>query len=124
LHEKSPGKYDFSDRLDVESYIRLAHQLGMLVILRPGPYICAERDGGGLPFWLYAQHPDIKVRSSDRRYLAAVQRWWSTLLPKIRPLLYSNGGPVVMVQLENEYGSFGCDIEYMTFLRVLRATTH
>ncbi len=90
---------------------------------RPGPYICAERDGGGLPYWLYAIHPDISLRSADPRFLIRVEAWWGRLLPILRERLYENGGNVIMVQLENEYGSYGlqtgyCDIEYMNALKV------
>jgi hypothetical protein len=90
---------------------------------RGGPYICGERSGGGLPFWLYANDPEIKLRSSDATYLKYVGLWWDHLLPKLRPYLYENGGPIIMFQLENEYGSYGmqtgfCDVKYMIFLRV------
>ena len=124
LHEPEPGRYDFSGRFDVEAFVKLAGELGLFVILRPGPYICAERNGGGLPYWLYRDHPGIKLRTKDPNYLKAVERWWRVLLPKMRPLLYVNGGNIIMSQLENEYGSFGlqtgyCDVEYMVRLRDL-----
>lgn len=121
LHEPLPGQFDFSGRLDVEAFVEMAHSLGLLVILRPGPYICGERDGGGLPFWLYELYPGIKLRSSDPDFLRRVDTWWDELLPRMRPLLYTNGGPVVMAQLENEYGSYAaatghCDRDYMRHL--------
>uniref|UniRef100_H0WYG7 Beta-galactosidase n=2 Tax=Otolemur garnettii TaxID=30611 RepID=H0WYG7_OTOGA len=116
FHEPQPGKYQFSEDHDVEYFIQLAHELGLLVILRPGPYICAEWDMGGLPAWLLEKESMI-LRSSDPDYLAAVDKWLGVLLPKMKPLLYQNGGPIISVQVENEYGSyFTCDHDYMRFL--------
>ncbi|XP_048204582.1 beta-galactosidase [Perognathus longimembris pacificus] len=116
FHEPQPGHYQFSGDHDVEYFIQLAHKLGLLVILRPGPYICAEWDMGGLPAWLL-QKESILLRSSDPDYLQAVDKWLGVLLPKMRPLLYQNGGPIITVQVENEYGSyFACDYDYMRFL--------
>ncbi|XP_047387747.1 beta-galactosidase [Sciurus carolinensis] len=117
FHEPQPGQYQFSEDHDVEYFIKLAHELGLLVILRPGPYICAEWDMGGLPAWLLEKE-SIVLRSSDPDYLAAVDKWLGVLLPKMRPLLYQNGGPIITVQVENEYGSyFACDFDYMRFLQ-------
>uniref|UniRef100_A0A8C6QET9 Beta-galactosidase n=4 Tax=Nannospalax galili TaxID=1026970 RepID=A0A8C6QET9_NANGA len=116
FHEPQPGQYQFSGDHDVEYFIQLAHKLGLLVILRPGPYICAEWDMGGLPAWLLEKE-SIVLRSSDLDYLAAVDKWLAVLLPKMKPLLYQNGGPIIMVQVENEYGSyFACDYNYLRFL--------
>ena len=122
LHETRPGHYDFSGQLDFEAFIDLAQELGFLVILRAGPYVCAEVNKGGLPFWLEQLYPDIKIRTSDSRYLERVDIWFGVLMPKIRRRLYSKGGPIIMVQMENEYGSFGtstnnCDLSYLTHLR-------
>lgn len=117
FHEPKPGQYRFSEDHDVEYFIHLAHELGLLVILRPGPYICAEWDMGGLPAWLLEKE-SIVLRSSDPDYLAAVDKWLGVLLPKMRPLLYQNGGPIITVQVENEYGSyFACDFNYLRFLQ-------
>ncbi|KAM9601269.1 beta-galactosidase isoform 1-T1 [Trichechus inunguis] len=117
FHEPLPGQYQFSDDHDVEHFIQLAHEMGLLVILRPGPYICAEWDMGGLPAWLLEKEC-IVLRSSDPDYLAAVDKWLGVLLPKIKPLLYQNGGPIITVQVENEYGSyFTCDYDYLRFLQ-------
>ncbi|XP_007946856.2 beta-galactosidase [Orycteropus afer afer] len=117
FHEPQPGQYQFSDDHDVEHFIQLAHDMGLLVILRPGPYICAEWDMGGLPAWLLEKE-SIILRSSDLDYLAAVDKWLGVLLPKIKPLLYQNGGPIITVQVENEYGSyFTCDYDYLRFLQ-------
>ncbi|KFP28764.1 Beta-galactosidase, partial [Colius striatus] len=101
-HEPQPGVYDFSGDRDLESFLQLANDTGLLVILRAGPYICAEWDMV-LPF--------------VNNYLAAVEKWMGVLLPKMRPHLYQNGGPVIMVQVENEYGSyFACDYDYLRSL--------
>ncbi|KAM6169237.1 beta-galactosidase [Rhynchocyon petersi] len=117
FHEPQPGKYQFSGDRDVEYFIRLAHELELLVILRPGPYICAEWDMGGLPAWLL-ENESIQLRSSDPNYLAAVEKWLGVLLPKMKPLLYQNGGPIITVQVENEYGSYvSCDYNYLRFLQ-------
>nr|XP_020030759.1 beta-galactosidase isoform X2 [Castor canadensis] len=116
FHEPQPGHYEFSGDHDVEYFIQLAHNLGLLVILRPGPYICAEWDMGGLPAWLL-EKKSIVLRSSDPDYLGAVDKWLGVLLPKMKPLLYQNGGPIITVQVENEYGSyFTCDYDYLRFL--------
>ena len=86
-------------RMNDPSFSLNLQEVGLYVLLRPGPYICAEREGGGLPFWLYAEHPDMVLRSSDKNYLAAVERWWNVLLPRIEPLLFQNGGPIILVQV-------------------------
>ncbi|KAI1898305.1 hypothetical protein AGOR_G00070950 [Albula goreensis] len=118
-HETVQGVYKFSGDQDLEHFLDLANQTGLLVILRPGPYICAEWEMGGLPAWLL-QKPNIILRSSDPDYLQAVSNWLAVLLPKIRPWLYINGGNVISVQVENEYGSyFACDYNYMRHLRTL-----
>uniref|UniRef100_A0A8C0H4K3 Beta-galactosidase n=1 Tax=Chelonoidis abingdonii TaxID=106734 RepID=A0A8C0H4K3_CHEAB len=118
-HEFKPGVYDFSGDRDIEYFLQLANEIGLLVILRAGPYICAEWDMGGLPAWLL-ERESIILRSSDLDYLAAVERWMGVLLPKMKPYLYQNGGPVIMVQVENEYGSyFACDYDYLRYLQKL-----
>ncbi|NXY50546.1 BGAL galactosidase, partial [Ceuthmochares aereus] len=116
-HEPLPGIYDFSGDRDVEAFLDLTAELGLLVILRPGPYICAEWEMGGLPAWLLWK-PDIVLRSSDPAYLAAVDSWLHVLLPKIKPRLYQYGGNIISVQqVENEYGSYyACDYEYLRHL--------
>ncbi|XP_014459984.2 beta-galactosidase-1-like protein [Alligator mississippiensis] len=121
-HEALPGLYDFSGDRDLEAFLDLTAELELLVILRPGPYICAEWEMGGLPAWLLWK-PDIVLRSSDPDYLRAVDSWLGVLLPKVRPRLYHNGGNIISVQVENEYGSSGvCDYDYLKhLLRVFRA---
>uniref|UniRef100_A0A8C3L5M7 Beta-galactosidase n=1 Tax=Chrysolophus pictus TaxID=9089 RepID=A0A8C3L5M7_CHRPC len=115
-HEPQMGVYDFSGDRDLEYFLQLASETGLLVILRAGPYICAEWDMGGLPAWLLEKE-SIVLRSSDSDYLTAVEKWMGVLLPKMKPHLYQNGGPIIMVQVENEYGSyFACDYDYLRFL--------
>ncbi|GMH22054.1 hypothetical protein Nepgr_023897 [Nepenthes gracilis] len=119
LHEPSPGKLDFEGIADIVSFLRLCQRLGFLVMLRAGPYICAEWDLGGFPAWLLAKEPELKLRSSDPAYIQLVEKWWGILLPMVAPLLYGNGGPIIMVQIENEYGSFGDDKAYLYRLLTL-----
>ncbi|XP_035424762.1 beta-galactosidase isoform X6 [Cygnus atratus] len=101
-HEPQMGVYDFSGDRDLEDFLQLADETGLLVILRAGPYICAEWDMGGLPAWLLEKE-SIVLRSSDSDYLAAVEKWMSVLLPRMKPHLYQNGGPVIMVQVNSEF---------------------
>ncbi|NWI54387.1 BGAL galactosidase, partial [Calyptomena viridis] len=115
-HEMLPGVYDFAGNRDVEAFLDLTAELGLLVILRPGPYICAEWEMGGLPAWLLWK-PDIILRTSDPAFLAAVDSWLHVLLPKIKPRLYQHGGNIISVQVENEYGSYyACDYGYLRHL--------
>lgn len=119
MHEAQEGQYDFNGNNDLVSFIQMAQSSGLLVIVRAGPYICAEWDLGGFPPWLLRNYTKARLRSfSDKGYIAAVDRWMSVLLPKLKPLLYANGGPIIAVQLENEYGSyFTCDHQYMSHLQ-------
>ncbi|XP_062156120.1 beta-galactosidase 17 [Alnus glutinosa] len=119
LHEPKPGKLVFEGIADMVSFLKLCHKLGFVVMLRAGPYICAEWDLGGFPAWLLAINPALRPRSSDPNFLRLVERWWETLLPKVAPLLYANGGPIIMVQIENEYGSYGNDKAYLHHLVTL-----
>lgn len=112
LHEPRPGEFDFADNLDVAEYIRQAQAAGLKVILRPGPYICSEWDFGGLPAWLLAT-PDIGVRCSDPRFLQAVERYFAQVGRQCATMQIHRGGPVILVQVENEYGAFGNDRAYM-----------
>ena len=115
FHEISPGEYDFSGDRNLVNFLLQAQQNDLLVLLRPGPYIDAEWEFGGFPSWLLKED-DIKLRTFDSLYLKYVDKWLSTLLPLINPLLYQNGGPIVMIQVENEYGSYGCDRNYISHL--------
>lgn len=114
-HEPQPGRFDFTGWLDLARFIRLAGSLGLDVILRPGPYICAEWDLGGLPAWLLAD-PTMKLRTTHAGYLNAVSRYLDRVIDEVRPLLAHNGGPVVAVQIENEYGSYGNSRAYLEWL--------
>jgi beta-galactosidase len=100
---------------NVERFIRLVGEEGLDVIVRPGPYICAEWSNGGLPSWLTAG--DVAVRSSDPAFTGAVARWFDSLVPRLAALQATEGGPVVAVQVENEFGSFGDDHRYLHWLR-------
>jgi beta-galactosidase len=111
-HEPRPGVYDFSGNRDVAEFVREAQQEGLYVILRPGPYACAEWEFGGFPAWLLKDH-SIVVRSRDPKFLAPAARWIKRLGQELAPLQIGNGGPIVLVQVENEYGSFGDDHAYM-----------
>lgn len=112
LHERKQGQFDFSGILDIERFIQTAEKLGLWVILRPGPYICAEWDFGGLPSWLLS-YPNIALRCNDPLYLETVKPYYRELLSRVRPHLCTNGGNVIMVQVENEYGSYGDDRTYL-----------
>ena len=112
VHEPTPDKYDFSGNADVAEFIREAQQEGLWVILRPGPYVCAEWEFGGYPAWLL-KDPTTVVRSQDPKFMEPATRWIKRLGQELAPLQAGNGGPIVLVQVENEYGSFGNDHEYM-----------
>jgi beta-galactosidase len=111
-HEPSPGEFDFRGQNDVAEFIHEAQQEGLFVILRPGPYVCAEWEFGGYPAWLLRE-PGMVVRSSNPAFLAAASRWLHRLGQELAPLQSENGGPIIAVQVENEYGSFGSDHAYM-----------
>jgi beta-galactosidase len=115
LHEPRPGEFRFDGMLDLARFIDTAGELGLKVIVRPGPYICSEWDFGGLPAWLL-KDPAMQVRCSHPPYLAAVDRFFDALLPRLAPRLASHGGPVIAMQVENEYGSYGNDKAYLQFL--------
>jgi len=112
LHEPQEGIFDFSGMLDIAAYAREAQELGLNMILRPGPYICAEWEAGGLPAWLLS-YPDMALRCHDARFLEKVRRYYTALFDLLRPMLATNGGNIIMVQIENEYGSYGDDKEYL-----------
>ena len=116
FHEPQPGNFDFMGRHDAATFIRTAQEEGLWVILRPGPYSCAEWDFGGFPGWLLAT-PGIEVRSSDPRFLSAARRYMLHIGVELAPLQVTRGGPILMTQVENEYGSFGNDHTYMGAIR-------
>ncbi len=112
LHERKEGIFDFDGMLDIEKYITTAAKLGLNVIVRPGPYICAEWELGGLPSWLLS-YTDMSLRCNDPLYLEKVKPYYQQLLSRIKPHLATNGGNVIAMQVENEYGSYGNDKEYL-----------
>ena len=118
LHNPKDGVYNWEGIADIEEFIRLATAEGLYIILRPGPYICAEIDNGGLPYWLETKYPGIQVRTDDKNFFNEVQKWYEALMPRFSKHFYGNGGNVIMVQIENEYGAFKlCNEKYKNFLR-------
>ena len=118
LHEPQKGQFDFSGRLDLVRFLETAQKVGLYALVRPGPYICAEWDFGGLPAWLLRER-DLRLRCSDPRFLGHVADYFRVLLPKLLPLQCSRGGNLLALQVENEYGSYGNDKTYLRFLRDL-----
>ena len=112
LHEPEPGVFDFTGDLDVAAYVRAAQEEGLWVILRPGPYICAEWDFGGLPPWLL-RASELKVRTADPRFLKLAADYLKRVGEQLAPLQITRGGPIIMAQVENEYGEFGHDRDYL-----------
>lgn len=99
-HEQLPGVYDFEDKNDIYTFIKMAQSIGFVVILRAGPYACGEHEYGGFPWWLLSNGPNsILPRSKDPLFMKIVKRWYDLLLPPLLPLLYNNGGPIIMVQV-------------------------
>lgn len=115
LHEPQKGVFDFSGLADITKFLDSAQELGLYVIVRPSPYICAEWDFGGLPAWLLATD-GMRIRSQHPDYLEAVSDYYEVLLPKLIPYQFTQGGNLLMVQVENEYGSYGEDKTYLKFL--------
>ena len=110
-HEAKPGEFDFSGNLDIATFIKTAQEVGLNVMIRPGPYVCTEWDFGGLPPWLL-RTPDIRVRCLDPRYMEAVRRYIQRLGRELAGLQIDRGGPIILLQVENEYGSYGNDQAY------------
>lgn len=116
VHEPEEGKFVFDGIADVAGFIELAGEMGLHVIVRPSPYICAEWEFGGLPAWLL-KYDDLQLRCTHKVYLGKVDRYYDELIPKLIPLLSTHGGPIIAVQVENEYGSYGNDTAYLEYLR-------
>ena len=112
FHELEEGLYDFTGDRDVFEFLRFVQQLGMHAIVRPGPYICAEWDWGGIPPRLLNAH-NLPIRTVDQRFMKPAADWLKTILSRLVPFLDENGGPIILTQIENEYGFFGCYREYM-----------
>ena len=116
IHEQRPGEYDFSDNYDIAAFCRLAQKHGMYVIVRPGPYVCAEWEMGGLPWWLLKKK-DIALRTNDAYYLERVALFEEKVAEQLAPLTIDKGGPIIMVQVENEYGAYAEDKKHVANIR-------
>ncbi|MFI9822136.1 glycoside hydrolase family 35 protein [Streptomyces sp. NPDC052013] len=116
FHERRPGEVRFDGWRDLDRFARLAQREGLDVVVRPGPYICAEWDNGGLPAWVTGI-PGMRLRTCHGPFLDAVGRWFDELIPRLADLQAGRGGPVVAVQIENEYGSYGDDHAYVRWVR-------
>lgn len=112
IHEPLEGQFDFEGNKNIEKFVKLAQSLELMVILRPSVYICAEWEFGGLPSWILKEK-GIRLRSTDPRFMQKVRNYFSILIPKLTPLQLTEGGPVIMMQIENEYGSYGMEKEYL-----------
>ena len=116
IHEQKEGQFDFTGNNDVAQFCRLAQKNGMYVIVRPGPYVCAEWEMGGLPWWLLKKK-DIKLRERDPYFMERVRLFEKEVGKQLSSLTVENGGPIIMVQVENEYGSYGIDKPYVSEIR-------
>lgn len=115
-HERREGQFDFSGNLDVAEFCRIAKSEGMYVIIRPGPYVCAEWEMGGLPWWLLKKK-DVRLRERDPYFMSKVGAFEREVGRQLSGLTIQNGGPIIMVQVENEYGSYGQDRDYVSAIR-------
>ncbi len=116
MHEKKPGEYDFSGNLDLAAFIETAQKHDLMVIVRPGPYICAEWEFGGLPWWIQCDD-NMEIRCANSIYIKHFDSYLDKICQQILPYLTTNGGNVIMIQCENEYGYYGDDREYLTYLK-------
>lgn len=116
FHEEKQGQYDVTGRRDIVRFIKTAQELGLYVIIRPAPYICAEWEFGGFPAWLLKED-GMRFRCCEGKYLNAFLQYFDHLLPLLAPLQITHGGPIIMMQVENEYGSYGDDTRYLETLR-------
>ncbi|ALV46748.1 beta-galactosidase [Arthrobacter alpinus] len=112
LHAPSEDVFDLSGGLDLGRFLDLVAAEGMHAIVRPGPYICAEWDNGGLPGWLFSKGNPV-IRSSDPVYMKLVRRYLEQLAPVLVPRQIDAGGPIILIQIENEYGAYGSDVDYL-----------
>lgn len=118
FHELTPGEFSFQGERDIDHFLSLAVEADLLVMARPGPYICSEYDGGGLPAWL-GTVDGLRIRQNEPLYLARVEEWFDQILPILSARQVQHGGPVALVQLENELDFFACEDPggYMTALK-------
>ena len=116
IHEQCEGQFDFTGNNDVAEFCRIAQKNGLYVIVRPGPYVCAEWEMGGLPWWLLKKK-DIKLRERDPYFMERVKIFEEKVGEQLKPLTIQNGGPIIMIQVENEYGSYGEDKPYVSEIR-------
>ena len=116
IHEQQEGQFNFTGNNDVAEFCRLAQKNGMYVIVRPGPYVCAEWEMGGLPWWLLKKK-DIRLRERDPYFMERVKIFEQKVGEQLAPLTIQRGGPIIMVQVENEYGSYGEDKPYVSEIR-------
>ena len=116
IHEQREGQFDFTGQNDVAEFCRLAQKNGMYVIVRPGPYVCAEWEMGGLPWWLLKKK-DIRLREQDPYFMERVKLFEQKVGEQLAPLTLKNGGPIIMIQVENEYGSYGENKPYVSEIR-------
>lgn len=118
LHQPQPEQFYFENRADLVKFLQTAQELDLYIILRPTPYICAEWEFGGLPAWLL-NDPNVKLRQNEPHFLAHIERYFAKLLPLVVPFQFTHGGNILMMQIENEYGSFGNDKNYLRAIRDL-----
>lgn len=116
IHEQQEGRFDFTGNNDVAEFCRLAQRNGLYVIVRPGPYVCAEWEMGGLPWWLLKKK-DIRLREPDPYFMERVKLFERKVGEQLASLTIQNGGPIIMVQVENEYGSYGENKAYVSAIR-------
>ena len=118
MHEMNKGQFRFEGMLDIIAFIKLAQEVGLYVIIRPSPYICAEWEFGGLPAWLLAED-GMKLRINYRPFMKHVEEYYKVLIPMLVPLQIHKGGPIIMMQVENEYGYYATDHSYMQAMKDL-----
>jgi beta-galactosidase len=116
LHEPQNGKFDFSGNNDIAAFVKIAQEEGLWVVLRPSPYVCAEWEFGGYPYWLQNEK-GLVVRSKEAKYLEEYRKYIDEIGKHLAPLQVNHGGNILMVQIENEYGSYGSDKEYLEINR-------
>ena len=123
LHERKENEFRFDGELDIGRFLDIAAELGLKAIVRPGPYICAEWEMVGFPSWLLS-YRNIKLRTSDSLYVSKVERYFEKLLAILKPRLCTNGGNVIMLQVENEYGSYANDKAHTHFADAKKSITY